>query len=104
MTLSARHVLEFYIYDIVYLSISRLVQRLDQTLRWVVFYLAAVSFQSSHRLGFFVLLFKLGYVLFASGDTVCGRDRSSFESRRMLPALQDGSPSSMNRNRCLSVP
>ncbi|CAL9051535.1 unnamed protein product [Musa banksii] len=66
MTLSARHVLEFYIYDIVYLSISRLVQRLHQTLRWLVFYLAAVSLQSSHRLGFFVLLSKLGYVLFAS--------------------------------------
>ncbi|THU73160.1 hypothetical protein C4D60_Mb04t19880 [Musa balbisiana] len=104
MNLSARHVLEFCIYDIVYRAISRLVRRLDQTLRWVVFYLAALSLYSSHRLGFFVLLYKLGYVLFASGDTVCGRDMSSAESRRMLPALQDCSPSSMNRNRVSNSP
>ncbi|URD98437.1 hypothetical protein MUK42_00852 [Musa troglodytarum] len=88
MTLSARHVLDLYIY--VYLSISSL---------WVAFYLAAVSFYSSHCLGFFVLLSILGYVLFANADTVCGRDMSSAESRQMLPALQDGSPSSMKRNR-----
>ncbi|CAL9086433.1 unnamed protein product [Musa textilis] len=103
MTLSVRHVLDLYIYDIVYLSISSLVQRLDKTLYWVAFYLAAVSFYSSHCLGFFVLLSILGYVLFANADTVCGRDMSSAESRQMLPALQDGSPSSMKRNRCLSV-